>query len=98
MTSLTIEAIVEACHTVERAVAIPHINSLRITVSPYALKETAERLFPASRNRSKRIRKKLVKRFGGEFRRVPTIFQTPQGFICHPALYAEMRKILEDRP
>ena len=47
-------------------------------VSPLALKEE-ERLFPASKHRSRRIHKKLVKRFGGEFRKVPAIFKvTPR--------------------
>lgn len=64
---------------------------IRIISSPYALKESDERLFPASKNRSARIRKKLVKRFGGEFRKVPCAFKQGNTLICHPALYAQIR-------
>ncbi|MBX9594224.1 MAG: hypothetical protein K2X46_07675 [Roseomonas sp.] len=65
---------------------------MQITVSHYAMKDGTERLFPESRHRSRRIRKKLLRRFGGEFRKVPCIWQTPTGFIVHPALYAELRQ------
>lgn len=61
-------------------------GSIPIIFSDNALEETDVRLFPKSRNRSARIHKKLVKRFGGEFRKVPCIFKTPQGFIAHPSL------------
>lgn len=63
-----------------------------IIVSELAVKDTDERLFPASKNRSRRIHKKLVKRFGGEFRKEPCGYQTPQGFILHPVLYAELKR------
>lgn len=55
-----------------------------------ALKDTEERTFPASRHRSARIRKKLIKRYGGEFWRAPAIFKTGRGFVCHPAVYGEL--------
>ncbi|WP_457663654.1 hypothetical protein [Sinorhizobium medicae] len=58
---------------------------LRITFSLAALEDTKERLFPTSRHRSRRIHKKLVKRFGGEFKRVPCMWKTPAGIIAHPA-------------
>lgn len=64
---------------------------LPITVTPLALQETTERLFPASRHRSRRIHKKLVKRFGGEFRKVPAIWQTPTGIVMHPVHYAALK-------
>jgi hypothetical protein len=67
---------------------------LPIIVSEVALETTDQRLFPASKNRSRRIHKKLVKRFGGESRKVPTIFRTPQGLICHPVMYAKLRQAL----
>lgn len=70
---------------------LPDFMGLRVTVSPHALQETTERLFPASRHRSRRIHKKLVKRFGGEFRRVPAIWQTPQGIVMHPVHYAALQ-------
>lgn len=62
-----------------------------IIVSDLALEETEQRLFPASRNRSARIRKKLIKRFGGEFRKVPCIWRTPQGLVAHPVMYARLQ-------
>ena len=71
---------------------------IRIFVSGCALKESDERLFPASKNRSRRIHKKLLKRFGGEFRKVPCIFKTPQGLITHPALHAELKRRIEQQP
>jgi len=70
----------------------PAFGGIRITYSAWALKETDERLFPASKHRSRRIHKKLVKRFGGEFRKMPAIFQTPQGLIAHPAMRAEIER------
>lgn len=71
---------------------------LPITVSVHALQDTAERLFPASRHRSRRIHKKLVKRFGGEFRRVPAIWRTPTGLVMHPARYAELQATMRALP
>lgn len=66
-----------------------------IATSSYALQETNERNFPVSKNRSRRIHKKLCKRFGGEFKKAPAIFQTPRGFICHPSLYASVLHTLK---
>lgn len=63
---------------------------LPVTFSEYALEATDVRLFPASKHRSKRIVKKLVKRFGGEFKKQPCIWKTPQGFIVHPALREQL--------
>ena len=67
----------------------PDLMGMPIIVSYEALKETTERLFPVSRHRSKRIHKKLVKRFGGEFRMVPTIWKMRNKLMVHPALYAQ---------
>lgn len=68
---------------------------INIFVSPHALEVSEERLFPASRHRSRRIHKKLLKRFGGEFRRTPCIWRTPMGFVVHPSLYAELKARLD---
>lgn len=70
---------------------------MRIVVSSHALAETTERLFPESKNRSKRIGKKLIKRFGGEFRKAPAAFQSPAGLIIHPTLYDRLKRELPDR-
>ncbi len=75
----------------------PSFAGVKIIVSPHALEETDERLFPKSRYRSKRIHKKLCKRFGGEFRKVPCIWKTPQGLVCHPDMYSRLKeKIAND--
>ena len=68
------------------------LGGLPVIVSNMALKETTERLFPVSRHRSKRIHKKLVKRFGGEVRKVPAIWQTPNALIVHPTVYEQMKE------
>lgn len=67
-------------------------SGLRLIVSENALEKTDERTFPLSRNRSRRIHKKLVKRFGGEFRQVPAVFRMGNSLIMHPAMYAELKK------
>jgi hypothetical protein len=67
--------------------ALPRVPvSPRIVFTPTALRATAERLFPASKNRSARIRKKLIKRFGGEFRIQPAMWQVDDVIYAHPAL------------
>ncbi len=66
------------------------LAGLRITFSPLALRETTERPFPESRHRSKRIHKKLIKRFGGEFRKVPCMWRTPYGIVAHPSYKAAL--------
>lgn len=71
-------------------------RSLTIITSEMAQKETDERLFPASRNRSKRIHKKLVKRFGGEFRKVPCYYIIGQQVIVHPLVYPDFIKALNE--
>ena len=77
--------------------ALTNVPGVDIIVSEYALEETNQRLFPASKNRSPRIRKKLIKRFGGEFRKVPAIFKTPQGIIMHPVRYREFQAVMAQR-
>jgi hypothetical protein len=62
------------------------------TITPHALIETDERLFPVSKHRSKRIRKKLIKRFGGEFRKKPGAFRMGNQIFMHPAIYAELQR------
>jgi hypothetical protein len=67
---------------------------VHIYYSHHALKDSEERLFPFSKHRSKRIHKKLLKRFGGEFKKIPAIFKTPNGFIAHPFLKSEIERQL----
>lgn len=63
---------------------------LKIIYSDAALETTNVRNFPVSKHRSKRIFKKLVKRFGGEFSRVPCMYKMGTTLICHPALKANL--------
>ena len=71
-------------------------GGLKITVSEHALETTDERLFPISRHRSNRVFKKLTKRFGGEFMKVPCAYQTRIGVVMHPKKYAEFeRQVIE---
>lgn len=64
-----------------------------ILVTPHALAVTKDRLFPASKNRSRRIHKKLVKRFGGEFRMRPAAFASPAVVIVHPEIYRRIEEL-----
>ncbi len=80
----------------EAGVISPHLTDslmdIRIHITQYALKESTERLFPDSRHRSKRILKKLIKRHGGQFKKVPTIWYTPQAIYIHPFLYNDFKE------
>lgn len=73
-------------------------GGVQIIVSDAALKETDERLFPESKNRSRRIRKKLIKRFGGEFRKVPCIYRIGDKLVAHPERYCELERQLDAQP
>lgn len=68
----------------------PSAFGTRIIFSVRALEATKERLFPESKHRSKRIHKKLIKRFGSEFRMQPCMFQTPAGIVAHPSFKAKI--------
>lgn len=73
------------------------LGGMRVVSDPNALEGTAERLFPESRHRSQRIKKKLIKRLGGEFRRVPAVFKIGSNLIvAHPVRYAEINRMLKD--
>lgn len=67
----------------------PAPPEIRITLS--AVAETTVRLFPESKHRSARIRKKLIKRHGGEFRREPTAYRIGNTIYMHPTLEAALR-------
>lgn len=59
-------------------------------VTPMATKD-GERFFAESRHRSKRVEKKLVKRYGGAHRQIPAIYKVGNKMLIHPALWAEVR-------
>lgn len=73
------------------------LAGMQIVVSATALEETTERLFPTSKNRSRRIHKKLVKRFGGEFVKKPAAFRMGDRFIMHPAVFETLKHELATR-
>lgn len=66
---------------------------MKIIFDMNALEETQERLFPASKNRSKRIHKKLVKRFKGEFKKKPCMWKMGDVIIAHPSYKAGLERL-----
>lgn len=62
-----------------------------------ALEATEERLFPESRHRSARVKKKLLKRLGGEFRMKPCMWMMGNKVFAHPALKARLEHQLGAR-
>jgi hypothetical protein len=58
-----------------------------------------ERLFPVSCHRSRRIHKKLVKRFGGEYRMVikPKAIRIGDAIYIHPSLYQQLKDHLNGK-
>ncbi|KAH2843171.1 hypothetical protein KXW36_000308, partial [Aspergillus fumigatus] len=73
--TLTIEKLMVAaqlvrdfeCKTGSPLVPVP-FHGLEVIFDPNALAATAERNFSPSKNRSKRVLKKLIKRYGSEFK------------------------------
>jgi hypothetical protein len=74
---------------------IDSLAGVRLTFSPYALEATNEPNFPASRHRSKRIHKKLLKRHG--YKKVPCIWRTPHGIVAHSSFEPRLRAALRAR-
>lgn len=68
------------------------IGGMRIIFDSNALEATEERLFPASPHRSARIRKKLIKRHGGEFKRVPCMWRVGGAIVAHPSFRATIER------
>ena len=60
-----------------------NFNGLQIIFHIHALDAIEVRLFPNSRHRSNRIRKKLVRQFGGEFRMQPCISRYRDCIVAH---------------
>lgn len=102
--TLTVESLMEAVRTVKRIEAETGgpiypapFNGTRVVEAHYALADSTERTFPESRHRSARIRKKLIKRFGGEFVKVPTMYQVGGVIYAHPVRYRELQAQFQDR-
>jgi hypothetical protein len=94
---MTADTLIAAMREMKSLTATPPVRaSLRLTYSHHALKETTERLFPASKHRSKRIYKKLIKRFGGEFRRQPAIWQIGDTIVAHPSFRSQLEAQIKE--
>lgn len=63
----------------------------RFVFTTNAAKDGTERLFPSSRHRSARIRKKLIKRHGGEYRLVPCMWKIGNVIYAHPAFERDLK-------
>ena len=70
---------------------------MNIIVSEHALEDSDQRNFPTSRHRSARVHKKLVKRHGGEFRKVGCAYKIGGKIVMHPNVYADFQKAMADK-
>jgi hypothetical protein len=68
---------------------------MRVISDINCLKDTTERLFPISCHRSARIHKKLIRRFGGVYRKEPAMVKAGNIIICHPAIYNEVKRQIQ---
>lgn len=73
-----LEEMKEIGRIINKAKPIKTIRYSDLVTSP-----TKRRLFPESRHRSKRILKKLLKRYHGEYEREPAIIEAPDAIYCH---------------
>lgn len=87
-----IEIVKEIEHTTGKPIYPTPFHGVDVVCDPNCLADTAERNFPASKNRSKRIHKKLIKRYGSEFKKVPAIFHIQGKIYAHPVRYAELKR------
>jgi hypothetical protein len=71
-----------------------NLGGLNIIFTENALEATTERLFPESKHRSKRIYKKLMKRFGGEFRKRPCMWKAGGVVYAHPSFRTQIQAAL----
>lgn len=72
-------------------------NGVKIIFSEYALRDTEVRNFPVSRHRSKRVFKKLIKRYGSEYVKKPCMYQVAgDGIVAHPSYRAEIERKLKN--
>lgn len=84
MSNLTIDMLRDAVRSLNEGPAYPPPH--RVVFTKMAVNPTGERLFPPSKHRSLRIRKKLIKRFGGEYHHTPCIYEFMGVLYVHPAL------------
>lgn len=90
---MTVAKLEEALRVIEVACvhSRPSFTGVPIIVDHNCLTDTEERNFPLSRHRSARVKKKLVKRFGGEFKKMAAIFNLPGRIVVHPSLYQAIK-------
>ncbi len=72
-------------------------NGMPVFLSDRCLEKTDERHFPESRHRSKRIRKKLLKRFGSEFVMKPACYEHAGKLHMHPTFWAATQQAIRQR-
>lgn len=86
---LTADMIYQQIKDAEAKLCTPFAPSKMIYSMHALVDDETRRNFPVSKNRSKRIHKKLVKRFGGEFKKKPAILQLSEGdyktIVAHPS-------------
>lgn len=71
-------------------------QGMSLIFDPNCLETTDERLFPASRHRSKHITKKLIRRYGGVFRQRPCMFKAGNRIIAHPIYRTQLEAALRE--
>ena len=71
------------------------IAGMNVVISPNA--GAKYRTFPESRHRSERIRKKLIKRHGSEFRIKPGVTRVHNVIYVHPAVRREFEEQLREQ-
>ena len=94
--TLTVESILKMARDSYYLASKPSFHT-KIVFTSAALAETDERLFPESKHRSKRIRKKLIKRYGGEFRKKPCMWRVGDTIYAHPSFKAQLRESIPTR-
>lgn len=72
---------------------VPSFDGLAVIESEAAVRR--ERNFPPSRHRSKRVHKKLCKRFGGEYTITPCVLIGDGVMYAHPAIMQKLRERLK---
>lgn len=92
--AFTIDKLMEAKRKIDALG--PIVPAPEIVVTDHATKD-GERFFPKSRHRSKRVEKKLVKRYGGTHRQIPVMYKVGNKMLIHPALWAGVQAKMEVR-
>lgn len=72
----------------------PSVGGLFIIYNPMATQPDGL-WFPYSRNRSSRVFKKLLRRYGGQEKRKPAIYRLGNKIVAHPAFRAELEKVMK---